>query len=127
MKSQPQVVTQSFAYCRGELGHLSRHCDADAVGNAELRRLRFHHLFGNVDDTLHGHLAFVRTAEGGGNHDVRDLSFMLSATANVEPRADRFSRRHALVAFVIGIGRDDHHADLVHLRFQRPLEPPLIH
>ena len=48
-----------------DLRHLSRHADADRVGNRDLEGLGFRDLAGDVDHTLHRHLALERTAERG--------------------------------------------------------------
>ena len=96
--------------------HLSRHADADRVGNRDLEGLGLRDLAGDVDDTLHRHLALERTAERGGYRDLGANSGGMGGRGHFAPGADRVRARDALVPAVELVGREHDHADLAAAR-----------
>src|SRR5262245_58295943 len=95
-----------------DLGHLPRHADPDRVGNRDLEGRRLRELARNVDHALHGNLALERAAEGGRDRDLRADPGGARGRRDLAPGADGVRARHALVAAVELVGREDDHADL---------------
>ena len=107
--------------------NLVRHRDADAVRKPEFRRFCLDDLFHEVDNPRNFDFALVGTAERRRDHDISAQAVLLCPPCNGLPCGNRFGGTHALVFAVVGVARDDDHADFVHFRRERTIEAAFIH